>query len=62
MRRMMGASALSLVRLRSAVWGAESTDLCLGTVKTNSTDTVPHGRDWTDILTINVHLPEALGC
>jgi hypothetical protein len=36
--------------------------LCLGTVKTNSTQTVPHGRDWTDILTINVHLPEALGC
>ena len=58
----MGASAISLVRLRPEVWGGELTDLCLGKVKTNSTDTVPRGRDWTDILTINVHLPEALGC
>jgi hypothetical protein len=50
------------VRLRSEAWGTELTDLCLGKVKTNSTDTGSRGRDWTDILTINVHLPEALAC
>jgi hypothetical protein len=59
---MMGASALSLVRLRSAAWAAaaELTVFCLGKGKTNLTDTVSRARDWTDILTIKVHLPEVL--
>lgn len=58
----MGASAKSLVRLRSAAWAAELTVFCLGNGKTNLTDTVSRARDWADILTIKVHLPEVLAC
>jgi hypothetical protein len=62
MRRMMGASAISLVRLRSAAWAAELTGLCLGKGKTNSADTAPGRRDWAVILTKNARLPEVLAC
>ena len=58
----MGASAVSLVRLRSAAWAEELTVLNLRKGKTNLTDTVSRVRDWADILTIKVRLPEVLAC
>jgi hypothetical protein len=57
---MMGASAISLVRLRSATRTAELTVLFLDKGNTNSLATLPRERDSTGILAKNAQLQEVL--
>jgi hypothetical protein len=57
---MMGASAISLVRLRSAVRTAELTAFCLDKGNTNSLETLSREQDSTGILAKKAQPQEVL--